>query len=683
MKFIHSFHDGHFDLRVKSNRNVNYIFDTVVAELPFLVFNEKSRIFVVPYENDPFLNDDVSEFMVQKHDARIFVERVDDRDPFSFFYDFFGDFDNMKTRQGSLVNTLNNLYGGIRVLSYPMEELFSDHIIYYSDGSKFKFNFGFSNLLNKPKTRNERGIKIKSDARDFVTLEQELDVLNHKSAAKRSPLNARDENMPCTTLYNVNYLFVSTFNMNEADFINNVTSCAKQFDENSYPIVIMLQNNGGGYVNLEAYLFHLLMPNSDSRIVAAIRKSYSNEIIAMSNGTGLAGLFADYDNNCLEYSADATHFLDFWTQTCEDDLGNNITHNRTNKAYVAYKDMIRGYDFDDENYNNYTMKNPRKPTDLMVVTDGFCFSACSMFVYDVIHSGAAIVAGYGVTHPNDTLYAAAQCPSTVIDPEMHFSSQLTNSVYGMLFQATFLETYENSVDKDEKIPGDYDDVRIDKHLGYYSKDFLAFADYTVLDGYIRNAFIEFQTKCNSNNPRLVLVTNDCQVSDIHALNVGYSCGSDGEWNRSECKISSCMLGYSVDFETNTCIENKCDLRHSASNFSSCEEPEPWIEPTDPSSGKEPSSHTDPSSHKDSSSAKKDSSSSKKDSSSSKKESSSSEKESSSSLNHTQSSSVIQPSSSHQNPPSQSEIFVHSGFCVNKPLFVVVSLVLFLLLNFIY
>jgi len=71
---------------------------------------------------------------------------------------------------------------------------------------------------------------------------------------------------------------------------------------------------------------------------------------------------------------------------------------------------------------------------------------------------------------------------------------------------------------------------------------------------------EFKNHCNPNNPHLFLVAENCSSSDSNALSVGHPCGTNGEWDFTQCKIYSCVAGFAVDFESDKCIPITCDPR---------------------------------------------------------------------------------------------------------------------------
>jgi len=300
----------------------------------------------------------------------------------------------------------------------------------------------------------------------------------------------------------------------------------------------------------------LLMPSYDTRGIFAARKTESSKQVMLDGG--YYKYFAPISDKCEAFTNISAP--EYWREEDRDNFGNGVIHARTKKMVEYVSESISKL------FKPYIMKNPRKPTEIIVATDGFCFSACSLFVYGCIMSGSAIVTGYGTTIPGDDLFVASQCPSSVIDP-ISYNKTLNNLTSRTLleFSGTFMESYNTSKDFKETIPGDYEVFRIDVHCGYnVSHD----PNKASLLKATTKVYERFKTECNPDNQRLLLVTENCTSKDRHALYSGHPCGADGLWDTTKCRISACEAGYSVDFETDTCYRNGCDSRPHIYNSSS-------------------------------------------------------------------------------------------------------------------
>ena len=104
-----------------------------------------------------------------------------------------------------------------------------------------------------------------------------------------------------------------------------------------------------------------------------------------------------------------------------DDYGNGVIHNRTTEfnMFNIYKRKYYERNVD----KILATGNVRKPTDIIIFTDGFSFSCGSVFVKGLQVYGSAIVVGYntkpGITSPKD--FDTSQSNSAV--------EQFENSTY--------------------------------------------------------------------------------------------------------------------------------------------------------------------------------------------------------------------------------------------------------------
>jgi len=555
-KFISSFHDGHFGMYVTKNMSGN-LFVGVGCGLPFLweYLPDKDgnyHTYIAARDPDNYLDKETHDKIVQKQNDNVTIETVDGVDAFKFFSEFFGEYNEMKSLQGSLRYTIHMTMNGFSILSYPLDNLFDNHTITFSDNDTITFNVGFLNTKVPDNRRDGNMFKLENPI-PFWTLKDEMKLLERlKEGSKRSSKIKRASSsiLTCGHKNSMNYFILTSFSPEDADaFLDDLVSCTEMFDKNEDPITIYLPMNGGGSLLIELLIFYWLFPDADPSMLVAIRKTDTNKKIAIDNE--YAASFANNEDGCHMYMNDKDGFNSFWKDTVEDDLGNGITHKRTKKAWWVFKEYAR-------QFKQGLMKNPRKPTDVIVVTDGFCFSACSVLVDNIIRTGSGIVTGLGPTYPGDENYVAAQCPSSVIDPADYLKDLKDNVPLGIHFQVTYTESFNISAKNDEVIPGDFETMRIDKHLGYYQT---IFADLDEIIEHTKIIHEEFKENCSLINERLLLVNDKCKVDDEHALSVGYACGSDGVWNYSDCRIATCEEHYAVDFKNNKCMINDCDPRY--------------------------------------------------------------------------------------------------------------------------
>jgi len=565
-EFIKSFRDGHFSLNFFENETSNP-FAVVAGGFPFSwdVSNVDDSNAVVYLSTSTYSSFFLDTKTIQTINSMkgVAVDTVDDVPAFKYFSEFYGKYQDMKSKQGSLQYTKYSSSSGFSVLSNPLDDkvLFGKHTVKYSDdaGTTFDFSLGF---VNEGNLKSVRGVDYRpSSLISSASIEQERQIYETLKDYTPKPVtnrNTRDNTyVQCVNQDGMNIAVISTFmpegQMGSMTFINELTGCAELFDKNSDPITLLLPMNGGGSLVLEQLTEIILQPDTDYRMLTAARKTDAVHKILIENEYGT--IYADVDNGCR--SMDESDLEEMWKNSNEvDDFGDGVTHKRTKKSFISVTQLYNAY-------ADSVMKHPRKPTDFIVATDGFCFSACSVFVLNSIRKGAAIVTGYGSTYPGDTEFVAAQCPSTVISPETYFDDTGAKCAHhGIAFQATFMESYNISAEMKEIIPGDFEIMRIDKHSGYNKSLGISIPD---MIPHIKDLHEEFKTKCNPLNKRLFLVDESCKVDDANAKSAGYACGSDGAWNKTECKISTCKIGYTVDFDNNKCVADSCDVRRPPSS----------------------------------------------------------------------------------------------------------------------
>jgi hypothetical protein len=161
--------------------------------------------------------------------------------------------------------------------------------------------------------------------------------------------------------------------------------CIELFYTNDYPIIIIESQNGGGYGIIYRILLQVLQPRIEfedyfSFRITPISEEYFKKKIFYRN-------VDSYD--CTEIN-DYLHFKKFY----EDSYGDNsIHHNRTSPI-----DIIRvEYRLALKEFRKELLKKSKfikRPTDIIVLTDSFSFSATSGLIKGFQNSGGAVTVGF-------------------------------------------------------------------------------------------------------------------------------------------------------------------------------------------------------------------------------------------------------------------------------------------------
>ena len=313
--------------------------------------------------------------------------------------------------------------------------------------------------------------------------------------------------------------------------------CAYLFDQNEYKIVIIFPRNGGGNPIIGYNIIELISPYILTRNSLRIKKDKNMD------------LFIDLYNS-----------LDLFVEI-------NST-NKVNGTYVNDSFVSEKYGDQTEEFSKpfawrvnqakiekikKSLKHKRTPTEIVIMTDGFAYSAASGFMKNAYKSGAGIIVGYN-GNPNlpDELFDLSQSPS---------------AVFGFMnFKDIYPEIYENTVKyliglqsitciasyhefQESHIPQEYDVQIVDKRIKLYnSYDDIYYQEFIdeaikVLDSY--------KTNCNPNNTMLVLFSEKCDFGN--RLHGGFACGNDSKWNTSNCVPIYCDEGYYYNKISNSCI----------------------------------------------------------------------------------------------------------------------------------
>ena len=124
---------------------------------------------------------------------------------------------------------------------------------------------------------------------------------------------------------------------------------------------------------------------------------------------------------------------------------------------------------------------------------------------------------------------------------------------GFSLKYTIIESFSKS---DYEIPLEYKINLIDERIYIYKINYQDIDDF--YDKFVNQAkliFEDYKTKWNSNNKKLLLISEECRFSKSH-IHGGYQCDDNGHWSNI-CVPSYCDNGFIFDEETNECKEDIC------------------------------------------------------------------------------------------------------------------------------
>ena len=479
------------------------------------------------------------------------ILKINDEDPFDFIYKFY----NKLLRDDHAVFSLNlKLISAGRIIFEFNKEKYKNFTILLEDNSLIKFDYKiiFPKKLKKEfKIFYEKEMKKYFETSSFIPTIFELEEKYNsiKNSENRFLQNTNwnitfenslklkvDEKNKVNVIYQSSFMFTSLPNAKKfLDQMNQILS------SNKYPIIVIESYNSGGYVDIALLLQKILNYNLVSnrlKVTLGPNKKLNNII----------------NKNMYFYNTETCNTNNIMkSKIYEDNFGNNITHYRT-QFYLLYNTK-KLY----EQINSKTYE--RKPTEIIIFTDGFSYSATSVFIKDLHESGNAIIVGYNGI-PNEKRknekFNGSQSPSMVItnystnfllDDDIEILKYF-NIYLAAPFSPSYNDKYQNNsllqipreftielIDERSSIYGSYDDTRYDEFIEEGLR-----------------IFKHYNHSCNPNHTNL-LYKSDCQFEDKHTHG-GYLCGNNGNWSQI-CKPSYCDHGYYFDTYLKKCKKDQC------------------------------------------------------------------------------------------------------------------------------
>ena len=489
------------------------------------------------------------------------IKSINDMDPFEFVNNFGGNFLETKNVHSTFSFKLR-YHNNVPLDDYPLslEEL-QNYKVEFDSGDSFETEYLITSDIDIKDEKRLRNLdeKVKISKKKILKKEKNTEkklignsyyhLLNMYSFVY---WNYKDEDVLKCRVDNdneVNIYYISSFDKNH--FSKTLENCYKLFDENKYPIIIINDNNNGGIVSLSQLFLGItspLMPiklyNGRLRITESLKENEEIKNYINSNLTNI--------NYCINSSYDK-----LMNNTIKLDYGNNIESELTEVFYLNNKAI-----HNDIEKARITMKNKRKPTEILVYTDGYSFSAASLYLKYLKENGGAIIAQYlGNPQKKNEKFDISQSPSPIFMSSTIslFSKENYKKLlkeYECELQLPGIQSFHNS--SNAKTPLEYEISLPDEQSEIYE----VFDDDNY-DKFIKNAksiFEKYKTKCNPHNKKLVNISQECDKQfNNNYTHGGYECGDNGEWS-DKCVPSYCDMGYSFDEINKKCIKDVCSSK---------------------------------------------------------------------------------------------------------------------------
>ena len=492
---------------------------------------------------------------------------INDTEPFTFITNLFGPFSIGHNSQMNYVETLQ-IMDRLFILSTPFfKEELSNIKLKFEEG-EYTFNYTFTSLFgdkefikyyNNYIKRNIEFdlpfINIKRIYKEYKEYKEYKDKTNqnYKPKTKIDEIDwdyeSKSQYIKCKVdeVNEKNVMVQSSFfPIDINDYQEVMLKCFEAFYSNNYEIILIESKNEGGYGILCFPMAQYLRP----KIRGFCPSSSKFTLINYENS-----LFSGY----LEYeTCEPIDSYEKLNRGIVDDYDNGVIHNRT-KDFILF-DIYSQKELEDIRRKFIATKKTKKPTEIIIFTDGLTFSCGSILIKNIQVFGSAIVVGY-MAHKNikdKKDFDASQSNSAV---NGFITSQYTQNLISLGFspRVTNIEQFDPNDEEDPKIPMEFKKYPVDElsdiHVEY-SDD--------IYDRFIKTAekyFTKYNDnmECNPDNKLLYYETDkrDSELNIEHGHG-GYICNSQGKWDTNNCVLKYCDEEYILDIKNNKCIKAPCE-----------------------------------------------------------------------------------------------------------------------------
>ena len=553
LQIISEFKDLHIDIYFNNNI-IFHVLKNLYAICPIkfeiIKVNEEYQIVCKLNQYYHYYNDKLMDLIQDNYNKKIYIESINTLNPFDFIDNFCGNIGKTKNPHGSFSHKFNAHYG-YNLAVFPLGKQDLELEILYSNGNKinlnyiflstfdlsqlskliYKKNFNVDDILFKEFMHKEKytnfnhKLKLSKLQKEYNKYLNKYEIKSNNKDKKDIKWDYQNNNdinnvLKCRTdeINKVNVYYIQSFiSDNKKLYVETFLNCLSLFDKNKYPIIVILNKNDGGYPDLAKLMIELISPFVSITKYIANKKYqkyfYERDIIEINYGENITG---------------------YLTEPVEDLVW-------LNNEIIRHKKKI---------------KNKRKPTDILIFTDGYSFSAAATFIKYMQYYGGSITAGYfGNPKLNDIPFDSGQSSSSVFNNDT------------LYFISNSYKILSDKYNINMNMPGDqhfFDDLNLTHPLEYLVTPvdervniFYHYKD-AYYDLFIKEAlkiFNKYKTRCNPNNIKLVYLDEDKNKNKSeygHSFG-GYKCGNDGFWS-DEYVTLFCGVEYVFNHHLNKCIK---------------------------------------------------------------------------------------------------------------------------------
>ena len=337
----------------------------------------------------------------------------------------------------------------------------------------------------------------------------------------------------------VNVIYQNSFKVDNRDplgIIRNFSYCHGNFSNNNYPLIVIESLNGGGFAQLSKLMQQLVQDLMKPKNYFSIIHNENTYEFLRDNKEAFIFVDDEEKRNLTIY--------EFYKDKVSEKMGNKTIERSKQKLIkdLNFESLIKEIIF--------KRNNTRKPTEVIVFTDGLSFSATSVFIKNVHYFGGAILVGYG-GDPEVEYFDASQSPTFVLTNLMGIKGFIDLVMKGFYFlQLPMGPMHRTRYDeKNEDIPEEFVINNIDERINLYNEynDNL----YGEFIDEAKKIFKKYENRCNKNNKYLKLLKEECKF-DSPYTHGGYTCDEEGQWTQN-CTPFYCDEDYYFDYNSQKCI----------------------------------------------------------------------------------------------------------------------------------
>ena len=566
--------DGHFSIYADKTPN-NFLLSSSVFCIPFSFivlehFDENNNVnntslIIVPIN---YCKDGYSQEVLDKIDYfyKKNITKINDLDPYEYLEEMGKKGFVIHSPQARYVQLMRNIYSfSPKYFPFKKEDL--NVKIEFEGNEVFEISYIFQNIKFSSSefkefylSETDKYLKYNIPVPGILEIEKDFKIkkgLLSQDELKKNYENwdlfAKDNSIKCRILetdnYKYNILYQRSFSpLNFTEYENIMDECFTKFYSNDYKIIIIEDKNGGGYSELCIPFARYLNPKRSNPSTSTFRSTNLMLKTFLANDENLN------PETCFAYT-DKDNILEGETDKYSDEVYHKKTKLMEEMNIFERKLM----DLKRKKYLN-TGKT-KKPTEILIFTDGYSFSCTSVFIKALQVVGGAITVGY-YSRPDlvESKYDASQSNSAV--ETLLYAEQVQNlKKLGFSTRITFTESFDPNDKNIPKIPMEFLIYPVDEVSNIY----INYNDY-MLQRFIVQADSIFKKyndlengKCNPDNHLLYYETNDCDsIINIEHAHGGYLCGSDGKWDKKQCIAAYCDDGYYLNDERTQCIKDPCE-----------------------------------------------------------------------------------------------------------------------------